>query len=971
MSIKIPVEAAFDAGKVEQQLQQFRQQINALGQQIAQANKVQFNPIGKSTLDDMRRVQQQFEALRRVSGDLNKRLKGTGQSGAGFLDIDWNKLYPDQASRARQMRKAFEYVTGSGFHSPVPPAGQPPSPPGKTFSWSQENDPRHRSMPAGMVNQVAGAGLRAMGPAGGVAANALGTGMSAGFGAGLMGLLGGMLALGVGKLVGAATEKMGQAEDNAVAYDRLKRTLGDVNVSFGALKAGVEGAASNVKVTFDEAARLSQQFAKLGNLTAEQHKTLSDELQTGVGLGRAYGLDPSQGVGVLGTMRGMRVTNNEQDSRKFALIIGETIAQSNAFAKADEVMDAIAGYATQQTRASLGANVGGYAGLFSAMTGSGIPGLDPSGTAGLLARVNASLSGGGAKGEASQFFSATIGARLGLDPFQMQAWREGGAFATLDSTFGGNGTVGRFGMSGPGGQTTFLQATLDGLRRQYGGNKGMMAHAAANHLGVNMSQALALMSINPNQSGEMERRLKAAGVDLTQMNAGGIGNLSKVMFGSDADRQAIAGSLFSRTGKDALSADEARALDQVMKGGNVDAQKELLTRLVASRDQEQTQGKDIRDSKTSLDNIKTAIADKLIPLTQEMRHGIMYLAGQGKRSSEEIMEDVLRADSGGRRRAIEGKYKALIDEQGKKIVDARMGEDPLDPINGPIKAEESARKQAEANAEIDRLTKEKAEKLKEEGRLLDERIEKMKKAAEEDRAAQEKLTAAITPASFSMGGGGGFAARGGAPSIPGITPMDSQSGGGGGNRLAEAMSFFMGKGWSRQQAAGIVANLQAESGMRHGIPGDGGMAYGIAQWHPDRQAAFARWAGKDIRQSTFQEQLAFVHYEMSEGNERRAGRLLKNAATAEEAGSIVSTHYERPKYRDAEAAKRAGMAKRLEGTPLPEGGPPTAGRDQRFIFDAPPIEVIHKNERGEHVRPPQQLATSIRPASPFGTERFG
>jgi hypothetical protein len=58
-----------------------------------------------------------------------------------------------------------------------------------------------------------------------------------------------------------------------------------------------------------------------------------------------------------------------------------------------------------------------------------------------------------------------------------------------------------------------------------------------------------------------------------------------------------------------------------------------------------------------------------------------------------------------------------------------------------------------------------------------------------------------------------------------------------------------------------------------------------------------------------------------------------------------------------------------QGTPLPED-PINASKEQRFKFDAVPIEVIHKNEAGQHVRPPQSLATTVRPASPFGTERF-
>ena len=125
---------------------------------------------------------------------------------------------------------------------------------------------------------------------------------------------------------------------------------------------------------------------------------------------------------------------------------------------------------------------------------------------------------------------------------------------------------------------------------------------------------------------------------------------------------------------------------------------------------------------------------------------------------------------------------------------------------------------------------------------------------------------------------------------------------------ADPMKFFMGMGWSKDQAAGIVANLNHESNMNPNAVGDNGKAYGIAQWHPDRQANFAKWAGKDIRESTAEEQMRFVNYELTEGAERKAGMLLRAAQSAEFAGSVMSRHYERPAMADAEAAKRGASA---------------------------------------------------------------
>lgn len=119
---------------------------------------------------------------------------------------------------------------------------------------------------------------------------------------------------------------------------------------------------------------------------------------------------------------------------------------------------------------------------------------------------------------------------------------------------------------------------------------------------------------------------------------------------------------------------------------------------------------------------------------------------------------------------------------------------------------------------------------------------------------------------------------------------------------------FMGMGWTRAQATGIAANLQRESGGNEKAVGDNGQAYGLAQWHKDRQLAFEKWAGKNIREASRDEQLAFVNFELREGSERRAGMNLMRARDAGSAASVVSRMYERPADTEGEASKRAGLA---------------------------------------------------------------
>jgi hypothetical protein len=138
--------------------------------------------------------------------------------------------------------------------------------------------------------------------------------------------------------------------------------------------------------------------------------------------------------------------------------------------------------------------------------------------------------------------------------------------------------------------------------------------------------------------------------------------------------------------------------------------------------------------------------------------------------------------------------------------------------------------------------------------------------------------------------------KGGSAEVPDFKDLsgNAKSGVGATGSAKEAVEFFKSKGWTAEQAVGIVGNLQAESGasLRIDALGDGGKAYGIAQWHPDRQAKFAKVAGKDIRESSFQEQLAFVHWELN-NTESKAGGIIKKAKTAEEAAWLFDEYYER------------------------------------------------------------------------------
>ncbi len=117
-----------------------------------------------------------------------------------------------------------------------------------------------------------------------------------------------------------------------------------------------------------------------------------------------------------------------------------------------------------------------------------------------------------------------------------------------------------------------------------------------------------------------------------------------------------------------------------------------------------------------------------------------------------------------------------------------------------------------------------------------------------------------------------------------------------------AANHLIDKGVKPIHAAGIVANIAQESNLNHKVVGDGGRAYGLVQWHPDRQANFKKALGKDIRNSTLEDQLDFVLWELN-NTESGAGAALAKANTYEEAVHVVRAKYERPANKTGEEDK--------------------------------------------------------------------
>ncbi|MGT2471671.1 lytic transglycosylase domain-containing protein [Paraburkholderia terrae] len=585
---------------------------------------------------DLMKMQAQFESLVKISGDFRKRLKETGQQGMDFFSLDFAKLYSDPSSRARQMRKAFDYVTNGvagGFSAPAAPAPAPGgggsgggnggrsgggSGGGGNNGGSNAgggNSPASTWGSAG--RKILGSGLRSLGGAGSAAAGAM-EGMAGGI-AGPM-ILANLVAQGVSAVIGAVKEKIGAAQQLDIGYDTLKRQTGDVGVGFERLKVSLQDASRGFSATYEETLKVAQAFSQAAGTFGKATEHLAGEAAIAGGFARSFGIDPARSAQFFGTMRANGVTSDESGSKKLALMVGEAVAKSGSSAKMDDVLEAIASFAQQQTRFGMAsANTTGWLSEFTGLTASHTPGTDPQAIAALLSSVNSAIQHGGNAGEAGQnFMYRALGSRNGLDPIQTQILQEQGLAGTMGGTFGAGSEWETFArryrvrspsLGASSGQMNF-SSIMDSLKQNYASNPELMLSAMSRLFGVSVSQAMKLADTDPVSVNGTASRLSRLKLDLSKVNANGIERLTSI----EAN-----GSLSS-------------------------SEKDRQFRDTYDKNQEKTQGTEIRDGLTGVQKSITDMADKMVPLTTSIMNSVVYLAGNGKKSQRQINEAVNTAE---------------------------------------------------------------------------------------------------------------------------------------------------------------------------------------------------------------------------------------------------------------------------------------------------------------------------------------
>ncbi|MFP8628659.1 lytic transglycosylase [Enterobacter cloacae] len=636
MAIKIPVSAQFDAADLKQQIQMVNDQIRILASQVGQANKQKFEPINVKSKDDLNAFIKQMQKLLKVQTELKQTMGKTGQGSTNPLMADWKKMYSDQATRIQKMQSMLQFL-GVEFNDQPAPKPKLPAPTPSNPSPAPHSRPQNNNQPPAWQNHLSTM-LRNAGPVGGTISGAMNAGLSGGAGAGLMGLVGGLAALGVGKIIGAVADKIGQAQDNVIGLDKLYRQVGGI-VSFSSLQRGVMSTANRLGMTNGDAIALASTYSRAANIQPGQN--LGTGMLVSGGLARSYGLDPNSVAGTMGQLSASRVVNNDQQLRRMGLLMGEAIGKSGAFAQAGEAMQAISDFATQQARMSLTApNVPGYAGAMAGLMSSGIPGMDLQGSTNLLGRINASLQRGGAMGDPSRAFMARMALRNGINnPMALEVLQSGGAFGTISSTLGPDSLYGqRFGGSYHGDQT-LLDMTRQGIHRAYGYGPDSIV-ALSRHLGVGINDALAIDQMSSADMSGVSDRLRRLKINPDSVNATSYAALGQIQSGKGLE--AMGNEYLKRGG---LDAGERQRLTDALIKGDPEKLKDVLTQVATVHGPAKTEGSEIRDNVAKLNNQFEDYARRALPALDVMRMALVKMTGGSEDSLRRDYEKGMRLDT--------------------------------------------------------------------------------------------------------------------------------------------------------------------------------------------------------------------------------------------------------------------------------------------------------------------------------------
>lgn len=326
---------------------------------------------------------------------------------------------------------------------------------------------------------------------------------------GMMPMARSMLGLvGVGTGLAFAGKKLGDAKNEAVGMSDLRHQIGGIDQDFASFRDAIRKSGHELGVNADETIRLNREFVRLsGAMTGEANSVGSRE---GIRMARMFGLDPAQGVGMMGRAAWLNVGGSNPKDQ--ARLLAEAMAGSNLGGRQAEAAEAMLRF-SERSASVLGdaGNTQGFKGLFAALINSSHAGIRAN-AENILGGYDNAVRAGGHAGDAGKNFIYNTMAKNGIsDPFKMQYALEGGF----------TGSLGGGRMIGP--------ELIKALRSRYGsGNREMLLSAMSGLFGGSMHHAEgALEAFNKHKDNPSALREKIAKIE-ADLNAGDPGTKARI-----------------------------------------------------------------------------------------------------------------------------------------------------------------------------------------------------------------------------------------------------------------------------------------------------------------------------------------------------------------------------------------------------------------------------------------------------------
>jgi hypothetical protein len=482
---------------------------------------------------------------------------------------------------------------------------------------------------------------------GGSGGNGLATAGSAfgGMVGGAFGLPGAMIGGALGGLVGGVVGNgLGDAKEEAIGVTDLRHSLGATRTDFNLLRESTRAAASGMGITYQESVKLAKHFSHNANMLGKDAGSLAAEVRLASGFSRSLGLDPTQGVEAMSTLRNTHATANEADSRKLAMTIADGINKGGMSSKGDEVLSAIANFAQATARASLQApNVVGYTDFLSNLASMRVPGLDVQGSASLMGKADSSIR---AHGDAATD-TFKLGAYMSafgneFSAADMQLYTAGGAMGTsrktaqeiLDdprATEERKASARRVLASGNADRPN-----QDIMMQQLGRfQRGTSEYELSGARVFGMEQTefrkfdKAYYANGAGGSPAMQDRLQGMGVKVGKLDSGKFMHMGALLGSNKDELQAEAEKLIRGEGYDkALSDKEKASLHGALKSDNEEQLRQAIIKLNEDRSLIDD-GKAVRQNTADMKNEITKLASALLPKVDALREVMLMGFGKG------------------------------------------------------------------------------------------------------------------------------------------------------------------------------------------------------------------------------------------------------------------------------------------------------------------------------------------------------